>query len=162
MTEPDKRAMQTDLTGASFLSGVANGWWDHVEDSAPDWPTMIFWVAAAKRDKAPDRFYLKLNCKNYPTDSPTGTFWDPETKEQLAGRKWPKGSGQVSAVFNPTWENGVALYHPLDRFPMGSHQTGSNDWRVKYPQHVWKGDRNVTRYLTMVYRLLNSSEYTGA
>ncbi len=108
MTEPDKRAMETDLTGTSFLSGVANGWWDHVEDSAPDWPTMIFWVAAAKRDKAPDRFYLKLNCKNYPTDSPTGTFWDPETKEQLAGRKWPKGSGQVSAVFNPTWENGVA------------------------------------------------------
>jgi hypothetical protein len=161
MTEPDRRAMEIDLAGASFLSGVASSWWGHVEEPVPEWPHMLFWVAAAKRDKGPARFYLKLDCKGYPAVSPTGTLWDPETKQLLAATKWPKGTGQVHAVFQSAWENGSALYHPLDRVSMGKHLTATNDWRVKYPGHVWKGDRNVTRYLTMVHRLLNSSEYTG-
>lgn len=159
MLEPDERQMLADLSGASFLSGFANGWWGRVEAPVPAWPTMLFWVAAAPRPKAPSRFHLILDCRNYPAQAPTGTFWDPATERQLDGGKWPKGTGQVQAVFNPDWEAGRALYHPLDRVSMAKHQQPSNSWLDKYPGYVWKGERNVTRYLTMVYRLLQSSEY---
>jgi hypothetical protein len=157
MTEPDKRNLEADLDGASFLSGVANAWWGRLEQPATEWPIVLFWVAAAARTGAPDRFHLRLDCANYPTESPQGTFCDPATGEQLAAAQWPKGTGQVEAVFKSGWENGQALYHPLDRLSMQKHP----EWPAKYPGYVWKGDRNVTRYLTMVHRLLNSSEYTG-
>lgn len=157
MVGPDERQMIGDLRGASFLDGVSRGWWGRVERPVPAWPAMLFWVAASPRPGAPDQFVLNLDCRNYPTEPPTGTFWDLETGQQLAGAKWPKGTGQVHAVFNPGWENGRALYHPLDRLSMQKH----SDWPGRYPMHVWKGDRNITRYLTMVYRLLQGSEYAG-
>ncbi len=157
MIEPDERQMVADLQGASFLSGFANGWWGRVEEPVPTWPAMLFWVVAVARPSAPDQFHLRVDCRNYPTEAPTGTFWDLATGEQLAAAKWPKGTGQVEAVFKPGWESGRALYHPLDRVAMQGH----SDWPGKYPGYVWKGDRNITRYLTMVHKLLQSSEYTG-
>jgi hypothetical protein len=103
MDGPDERQMLADLEGASFLSGNANGWWGRGEKPVLDWPTMLFWIAAADRLGAPARFHLKLECQGYPTAAPTGTFWDPENQQQLGASNWPKVTGQVLAVFNHGW-----------------------------------------------------------
>lgn len=157
MVDPGERQMALDLEGGPYLSGCGSGWWERVDKPVPAWPMMLFWISAAKRPNGPDRFVVRLDCVDYPREAPTGTMWDLETDQQLAAAKWPKGTGNVQAVFNPGWEGGRALYHPLDRVAMRGH----GDWPTKYPCYVWKNDRNVTRYLTMVFRLLQSSEYTG-
>jgi hypothetical protein len=157
MLEPAERLMLADLAGPSFLSGAAEGWWGRVQEPVLAWPAMLFWVAAAPRPRGPERFVLRLDCGDYPTVSPTGAFWNLKAGEPLAPAQWPKGTGQVEAVFKSGWESGRALYHPLDRVSMQKHA----DWPAKYPAYVWRGERNVTRYLAMVHRLLQSSEYTG-
>src|ERR1700730_9471473 len=111
MEGPDERQMHADLCAASFLIGQSKGRWGRVAvEPAPKWPMMHFWIGAAKRKDAPDRFYLRLDCAGYPTRPPTGGFWDPETKDTLAAAKWPKGIKRVEDVFKYGWRDGKALY----------------------------------------------------
>lgn len=157
MEQPDERQMLADLEDAPFLIGQSLGRWGRIEVPVPPWPTMIFWVAAAERVNSPRRFYLRLDCAGYRIESPTGTFWDPGTKEMLAHCLWPKGIGRVKAVFRVDWEGGTRLYHPFDRISMQKH----SNWSREYPHLVWTRDHSIADYLAVIHGLLNSKEYTG-
>lgn len=157
---PDQRRLEGDLLDAPFLAGVAAGHWGLADaDLAPEvvWPQAVFWVGAAPRKGSPSRFHLRLDCQGYPSP-PTGTFWDPVTRQQLIAVSWPKGRGQVTAVFRTDWEGGRALYHPFDRVAAGGH----GDWRTKYPHLVWDpAIHTIVDFLGMVHDLLNRGDYTG-
>ena len=95
MEKPDQRLFEEDLLSAEFRSGAAKGQWgvpgpDVLSENLP-WPNRVLWLAAAPRDKAPDRFHICLDLAGYRSVSPTGTFWDPSTKAALEVSKRPKG-----------------------------------------------------------------------
>jgi hypothetical protein len=95
MLSPDQRLFEEDVQSAPFRIGVAKRMWGQVEIHAlPDgaaWPKAFFWMAAAPRPNAPDRFYVALDMSGYRSVPPTGTFWDPATKAMLDFGKRPKG-----------------------------------------------------------------------
>jgi len=157
MQEPDQRKLLAHIAGGRFQAGAADGRWDHEEDSGLPWPMAVFWIAAASRERAPDRYFVRLDCRNYPTDPPTGTFWDPDTKGDLATEKRPTGTGQVEKVFRIDWENGRAFYHPYDRVAAKGHP----DWPRQYPYWVWDEKHTIVDLLSVLHGLLNSREYRG-
>ena len=159
MEGPDERQMIADLNGAPYILGESRGRWGRPEKPVLNWPTMIFWVSAAPREKGPDRFFLGLNCEGYPVRSPTGGFCDPDKGDILAADKWPKGTNRVADVFQFGWRNGAALYHPQDRVTWDAHPQA--EWRQKYASLAWTRDHTIADYLQMVHELLNSSEYIG-
>ena len=65
MLGPDQRLFEADLQLAEYRNGVAKGLWDQVAgDTLPEstvWPSVYFWMAAAPRNGAPDRYYVALN-----------------------------------------------------------------------------------------------------
>lgn len=163
MNTPDQRLFEADVAGAPFLIGVHKGWWGlAAADLVPTdmvWPTRILWVAAAPRPNSPDRHYLLLDLTGYRTVSPTGSFWDPETKTPLALAKWPKGTygSRVAKVFRTDWEGGRALYHPYDRVAAQGHA----DWPTQQPHLVWNSNRTIVDYLEEVFGLLQGGDYVG-
>jgi len=156
VSSPDERLLRADVEGCEFQLGMAEGRWGFVPDRCA-WPKVVFWVAAAQRAGAPERYYFCLDCTNYPSQAPTGTLWDPETGEGLAFDKRPTGSGNTGKVFRTDWENAVALYHPFDRFAANSHP----DWKVNCPHLVWGPKRSIVDLLTELYGLLHCEEYSG-
>ena len=126
---------------------------------SPDlsWPKVVLWVAAGVRDNSPDRFYICLDCQNYPNDPPTGNFWDIETKELLVPAERPKGKDNVGKVFRVDWEGGIAFYYPYDRLASKSHA----NWKQKYPYLVWDSNNTIVDLLTEIHQLLNCNDYTG-
>jgi hypothetical protein len=158
MDPPDRRALDADLEGAPFRIGVANGFWGlAAAELQPDWPLVVFWVAAAPRPGAPGRFHLRLDCRGYPGQAPTGTFYDPDAKGPLAFDRRPKGRGRVEKVFRTDWEAGRAFYHPYDRVAASGHA----DWTRENPHWAWTRDRSIVDLLDVLHDLLGSSEYTG-
>ncbi len=161
MKPPDQRAFEADIEGGAYQIGMANGQWGRAEPALVPaslaWPLVIFWVAAAPRPNAPDRFYVKLDCAHYPSQAQTGNFWDPMTAGMLAGEKRPKGTGQVAMVFRTDWEGGKAFYHPYDRVAAASH----GDWAARYPRRIWSNKHTIVDLLSELHDLLHSHEYTG-
>ncbi len=156
---PDERALAEDLAGAAFRMGEAEGRWGRVQGSVErdsQWPFALFWVAAARRASAPDRFVMRLDCAGYPVSAPTGTFWDSAQGTMLVVSARPKGVERVGRVFRTDWNGGQAFYHPYDR-ATADHP----GWPAQYPAVVWHRSRTVVDYLTMVHTLLNSQEYQG-
>ena len=161
MDAPDKRALLADFEEAPFRIGVEKGRWDLADPGLlPEgfaWPMVVFWIAAAPREGAPDRFYIRLDCEGYPTQPPTGTFWDPETKQSLAVANRPKGKERVGLVFRTDWQGDRAFYHPYDRVAAQSHP----DWPAQYPHQVWTREHSIVDLLSELHALLNCADYTG-
>jgi len=157
MKTPSQRKLEADLADGPFKMGEANKKWGLLEDLEKTWPYALFWVKAGQRQYAPDCFLLNLHVENYPSAGPSGGFWDTESGDVLAAEKWPKGTGQVAAVFRHGWQNGKMLYHPLDGGTLSSH----SDWPEKHPSDIWTSEKIVVDYLEMVFSLLHSGDYTG-
>lgn len=153
VTRPDHRVFDAHAKTPSFLAGVFRGDW-RIE--SVNWPTVIISIAAAPRDGAPDRFWLRCDLTNYPADSPTATPWDPDTNAQLAADRRPKGD-DVAMVFRRDWEDGRALYAPYDRVALTSHQ----NWVTEYPRTAWDATRDLTWWATRIWELLNDDDYLG-
>lgn len=163
MESPAQRIFEADSRSAHFRNGVQKGFWDLATgDAVPgdlSWPNIIFWLHAPPRDKAPDRFYVRVDLTGYRTCSPTGTFWDPEKKSTLEFGKRPKGrsNSRVAKVFRTDWEDGRAFYHPYDRMASASHP----NWKSEQPHLVWDADHTIVDYLEEFYALLQSGDYIG-
>jgi len=147
---PDQAIWERDIGAASFLEGVARNRWSIV---SLDWPFALFGITA--RDGR--IFYLRLNFAGYPTAPPTGGLWDPETETVPALNQWPTGDAVFVSVFNRGWQNGLALYMPLDRVSLNGH----HDWPAQYPHLMWQPDRGLVQYIGEVHRLLNARGYHG-
>lgn len=154
---PDQRRFESDLEDGPFLAGMAAGRWGRPDASLVEtvaWPKAVLWVAAAPRKDSPERFHVLLDCLGYPSPSPTGTFWDPATRQPLASPRWPKGIGQVAAVLR----HGDFFYHPYDRLAVPGHA----NWATTYKHLVWdSGKHTIVDFLSVIHGLLNSTDYTG-
>ncbi len=163
MQSPAQRIFEADIASAAFRNAVAKGMWDVANgDAVPDdlkWPNVIFWLAAAARENAPQRFFVRANLEGYRTASPTGTFWDPVKKETLEFSKRPKGrpDSRVAKVFRTDWESGRAFYHPYDRVAAASHSR----WPSEQPHLIWDINHTIVDYLEEFHALLQSGDYIG-
>lgn len=155
---PAERRLRAHLEQAPFLIGVADGRWDIVTEDGLKWPFVVFWIRAAPRNGAPDRYFVRLELTNYPIDPPSGTFWDAVRGEILSAALRPFGSGQVGRVFRIDWKSGHAFYHPYDR---QASRDGHTDWPRQYPHWVWTEDHTVSDLLSVLSELLNSASYEG-
>lgn len=146
---PDERAFVADVNRADFRLGEHDGRWKLI---SVDWPIAVITVTASDSR----RFALRINCAGYPVTPPTATPWDLERSTGLAFEAWPRGKGgRVSAVFNPGWKNGTALYLPCDREALAGHDA----WRTQMPSMIWNPATGITHYLELVHELLHSSDY---
>lgn len=163
MDKPDQRLFDADIASADFRAGALKGYWGlagtDVLAEQPVWPARIVWIAAAPREKAPDRYYVQLDLSGYRTDAPTGTFWNASTKATLEFGLRPKGrpGSRVAMVFRTDWENGGAFYHPYDRVAAKGHP----DWPRDQPGLIWDSDHTIVNYLEEIHSLLNSGDYLG-
>jgi hypothetical protein len=117
---------------------------------------MVVWIAAAPRPDAPERFFVRLDCQNYPLDPPTGNFWDPSDNCPLPFASRPKGGGKAFS-FRVDWEGGRAFYHPYDRVAAKSHP----DWVQKHAHLVWDRNHTISDLLEQIYDILHCPDYTG-
>lgn len=165
MLPPDQRLFETHLRLPEYLDGATKGLWGQVVgDGLPEeaaWPNVHFWMAAAPRDGAPDRYYVMLNLQGYGTRPPTGPFWDPATKKALDLTKWPKGkpNTRFATVFRTDGFSfqGKAFYHPYDRSPLSDHP----QWKAEQPHLVWTSSHTIVDYLEEIQSLLMSEDYRG-
>jgi hypothetical protein len=165
MLAPDQRLFEADLQSAAYRSGVAKGLWAEAEaDSRPAdaaWPNAYFWMAAAARTGAPDRYYIALNLSGYRSVPPTGPFWDPVKKQVLELGKWPKGKpgSRFATVFRTDGFSaaGRAFYHPYDRAPVSDHP----QWRTEQPHLIWTDSHTIVNYLEEFQLLMTSGDYFG-
>ncbi len=164
MLGPDQRLFDADLLSAEFRCGVVKDRWGEAgADVIPEgaaWPRKFFWLAAAPRENAPERFYVALDAAGYRLNSPTGTFWDPANKTLLDFGKFPKGkpNSRFSMVFRTNWgESRRAFYHPYDRVAAQSH----GQWPREQPHLVWTNDHTIVDYLEEFQSLLNCGDYLG-
>lgn len=163
METPDQRLFEDDLLSAEFRAAVLEGSWDlagtDVLPEALTWPRRVFWITAAARTNAPDRFYVHLDLAGYRSVAPTGTFWDPGTKAALDFAKRPKGKpeSRCARVFRTDWQNGSAFYHPYDRVAAQGHP----GWAVEQPHCLWTSNHTIVDYLEEFHSLLNGGDYIG-
>ena len=163
MEHPDQRLFDDDLRSVAFRTGVIRGRWDQADGALLPadlaWPFVILWIAAARRDNAPDRFFVRLDAAGYRSVPPTGTFWDPATKASLEFAKRPKGKpdSRVAKVFRTDWESGRAFYHPYDRVAAQGHP----QWAGEQPHLMWTANHTIVDYLTEIHGLLDSGDYVG-
>jgi hypothetical protein len=163
MKSPDQRLFESDLLSAEFRNGVAKGLWGCADaDALPDgvlWPKVFFWMAAAPRANAPDRFYIALDASGHRAVPPTGAFWDPSAKAALDFGKRPNGkpNSRFAKIFRTDWENGRAFYHPYDRITLQSHP----NWAQEQPHLVWTNSHTIVDYLEEFQGLLTSGDYLG-
>jgi hypothetical protein len=165
MLPPDQRLLEADLQSAEFRIGVVNGYWGQAEpgvltDGAA-WPKVFFWMKAAPRPNAPERYYVELDLSGYRSVAPTGPFWDPTKKIKLELAKWPKGkpNSRVAMVFrtNGFSAAGNAFYHPYDRAATRDHA----QWATQIPHRVWTSSHTIVDYLAEFHALLNCGDYVG-
>ncbi|MHB8270247.1 DUF7665 family protein [Bradyrhizobium sp.] len=163
MLAPDQRLFEADLSSVEYRDGVAKGLWALAEtDALPNgaaWPNVYFWMAAARRTDAPDRYYVASNLSGYRSVPPTGTFWDPIRKAALELGKRPKGKpgSRFAMVFRTDWENGRAFYHPYDRLAAQGH----GEWPKEQPHLIWTSSHTIVDYLEEFQSLLTCGDYLG-
>lgn len=148
---PDERAFQADLEKGGFRLGQAEGRW-HLY--GVNWPFALIGVTATDGHEC----VLRFNCSGYPQTPPTAGPWDVTRSTILAFDRWPRSKGgRVSAVFNPNWKGGTALYLPCDREAIGGHE----NWRTEMPSKIWNPTTGIVHYLELVHELLNCRDYTS-
>jgi hypothetical protein len=165
MAGPDEQLFEGDLLSAEYRSGAVKGLWGLADPSARSegavWPKAYFWLAAAPRANAPDRFYVALDMAGYRSVSPTGAFWDRATKAALDLTKWPKGKpgSRLAMVFRTSgWPHaGKTFYHPYDRVSAQSHPS----WPNEQPHLIWESTHTIVHYLEEFQSLLTSGDYLG-
>ena len=156
---PDILKFNSDLTLGQFKLGIVNSKWG-VEDNSnerPNWPLVLIWITAAKRENGPEKFYFQFNLDNYPSEGPTICIWDIENNKALPANKRPKGQVDFARIFRNDWEGGIHLYVPYERHSLATHP----DWPLQYPSLSWKSGDCITKALEHLYHILNSIDYEG-
>jgi len=150
--KPDECILKSHLEEAPFLAGVDAGKWALCgEAEAIVWPMPIFWIRADQAVLPAGRIFLRFNMENYPQIAPTACPWNAEKNIRLEFALWPKGPGNIAAVFNPNWNGGTALYAPCDRMAMAGHDA----WQAKFPEWWWQSHFTIAKYLEFIHKCTN-------
>ncbi len=81
--------------------------------------------------------------------------WHIKSGSGLTPRLWPRGAKRISAIFNPAWKNGTALYIPCDRVSIEGH----SQWALDHPEMMWDPTKGLLVYLEAVHATLNTSDF---
>lgn len=146
--KPDHAALLAHLQGGAFLLGEEKRRW---KLRCVDWPHVFVDVCA----RSGEMFTLKLRCDGYPSLAPTGAFWDAANQSTLPPLNWPRAGSHRGQALRSDWQNGHALYIPCDRQSI----TGHDQWTQLYPAWLWCPRTGLTRYLDVVWQLLNGDDY---
>lgn len=145
---PDEAALNADLISGCYLAGEAKRRWQLLSN---EWPC-VFISITARDGKG---FVLRIDCIGYPQNAPTARLWNMEINAPLEVSHWPKGGARITAVFNPKWKSGTALYLPCDRLAIEGH----NKWPHEYPSKIWNPEQGIILYLRIVHELLQCRDY---
>ena len=147
---PDETLFREHLESVAFSAGVVRGKWRlHGGPEGITWPNPIFWIRSAKKFSSSGGVFLRFDLQHYP-QAPTSCPWNVEANLRLDYHQWPKGGGNVSRVFKPSW-NGSALYAPCDRIAMVKHDVCASTHSAWW----WKSNFTFVRYLEFVHNCLN-------
>jgi len=151
---PDEALFNEHLSDPAFLAGCDRGKWGlHGSVEAAPWPSALFWIAAAAKIGAPDRYSFKFDLDGYPAKAPAACPWDVAKSARLEVGLWPKGPLLVSKVFN----GGASLYAPCDRNAMPGH----GEWQNVHKQWWWQSSHTFVNYLKFVHGLLHTEDYAN-
>lgn len=154
----DEALFRSHLEDVAFRSGLDRGRWGF-PSGEPDitWPHCIIWVQADTRFAESGRVTVRFTLDGYTATPPAAVPWDTNTNTTVEHDKWPKGSGNVSAVFRPKWKD-TGLYCPCDRIAQPGHE---DPWKTQpgMSQWWWTADSSITLYLEFLHRCLNPREY---
>ena len=154
---PDEAVFRDHIEDAPFQAGVdISKWGFHGGTAEIIWPHPIFWVGADADLISGGRVFLRFTTDGYPQAAPTACPWDIERNSRLDPALWPTGPGSVAKVFNPNWNNGVALYAPCDRLAMSGHES----WKTQFPSVWWGQSSTIVVYLEFVHSCLNRRKYS--
>lgn len=146
----DHAKLIAHLEEAPFLMGAINGRW---RLRAIEWPAMFVDIRA--RDGR--AYTLRLDCSGYP-QAPTGAFWDVARAAWLPAGNWPRAGSRFGAALRSDWQGGTALYIPCDRNSISGHE----QWLQLHPAWAWDAKVGISRYLHVVWTMLNGEDYVGA
>lgn len=156
----DEKLFHDHLKSPDFLIGFQKGHWGFISEEKdwPSWPVFFLWISAASRPGSPDKFVLKFILDNYNQYAPQGIFWDLERNSVLEPGKRPNVQGVHERAFRVDWQNGLELYAPWDRSGLKSHP----EWLQVHKGFSWEENRDqISKYLRIVYTILNSESYYG-
>ena len=152
MPEPDparqaaEKQLQRDLDSIPIQVGVIRGYWT-IERL--EWPFLFVTISGPTEKVNGGRVWLRLEVDGYP-GIPSATPWDEELGEQLAAEKRPTG-GRATTTFRTDWEEGRALYLPVDRVAVTTHA----DWPQTYAAELWDPAKGLVQLLDLVHHILN-------
>jgi hypothetical protein len=145
----DQAKLREHLEAASFVLGEMDGRW-RLRDVA--WP-YVFVDVLAKDGRA---YTLRLQCDGYP-GMPTGAFWDLATGQWLVAHLWPRTGARFGSALRTDWQGGTALYIPCDRASIAGHEV----WLELHPAWAWSSSVGISRYLEVVWTMLNGNDYVA-
>jgi hypothetical protein len=146
---PEHAKLLADLEGSSFLLGATNDRWGL---RSIVWPYLFVDVYA--RDAR--GYTLRLDCSGYP-QAPSGSFWDVAHSRWLPAVKWPRTGARFGKALCTDWQGGTALYIPCDRASIAGH----DQWISLYPAWIWDPKVGISRYLEVVWVVLNGDDYVA-
>jgi hypothetical protein len=141
-----RRRLERDLKSGRVQAGVLRGDWTFGELA---WPFLIVEVSADEASRGRAGLTLKVDVTGYPA-APTACPWDPATNAQLAPEARPTG-GRATLAFRTDWEEGRALYLPVDRIALDGHP----NWPQVYARDSWNPEEGIYQLLRLVYAILN-------
>lgn len=144
MPDPNDELFQRHLKEPAFQKGVINGRWRTVEYNYP-----IFKVELATPNADRPWIAVRIDITGYATGTaPLGQFWDLTRDERLAANLWPRHPH--SQAFSTAH---AGLYIACDRAGLQAHP----GWAQNSPNTTWRLEIGITRYLSVVYGLLQAS-----
>lgn len=148
-----ERRLRDDLAASPVQAGVLRGYWriDRLE-----WPFLYVTVSASQRTTPERALALRIDVSDYPA-APTASPWDLEADCQLPAERRPTG-GRATMAFRADWEEGRALYLPVDRVALVGHP----DWPRQYARDTWDAERGIVVMLTLVHEILNEGDDEAA
>lgn len=141
------------INSGCFQRGIDQGKW-YIHEIK--WPFVIIKIKAKPLINSPDYYYFRFDLNGYSNQAPTVCPWDINSQQKLLPKLWPKGTNNVSKVFNPSWRDD-ALYAPCDRIAIERHDS----WKEQFPHLYWKSDFTIIIYIEFIFKLLNSIDYVG-
>jgi hypothetical protein len=151
----DSELFWVHVESPALQAGLDDGYWGLLQEKdTVQWPAVLIWVKAAAKGNYPDRYAFRFDLAGYPQQAPTACPWDMAKNMLLDPSQWPRGSRQVSKVFNSGWRRD-ALYAPCDRVAMNGH----DQWREVHRGLWWEPTFTIVVYLRFIHRLLNSQDY---
>lgn len=144
MTELAAHMLDADLASGEVELGIHRGWWTI---DAVEFPIVVVSFAVPVTLYPPGRLTLRIDCTDFPQQAPTAHPIDAASRAILDAGSRPT-HGRCAMTFRCDWEDGRALYLPVDRVALNGHP----NWRQEHTHEAWDPARGIVQFLRLVRR----------